>query len=74
MILKITMAAKVARRELEQISRVLHDHPFQNFESEIRRAMERETISEIVAIAPPCVMISPGKGVCAFDIATTILI
>lgn len=74
MILKTTIAAKVIRRGLEHVLRVLEAHLFQYFESDKRRAMESDTISDTVAIAPPWVRISVGTEICAFDIAANILI
>jgi len=47
------MAAKVIKRGLEQMSRVLEDHLFQYLESEISRVIERQTIREMIAIIPP---------------------
>ncbi len=47
-----------------QILRVLDANLFQYFESEIKRAMERETTSDTVAMVPPSVIVSRGKEVC----------
>ncbi len=47
-----------------QILRVLDTDLFQYFESEIKRAMERETTSDTVAMVPPSVIVSRGKEVC----------
>ena len=74
MILNSTIAAKVIRRGLELVSSELCAHVFQYFESEIRRAMDKETMSDTVAIAPPWVRISIGTDICAFDNAATMLI
>lgn len=69
MILNSTIAAKVIRRGFELVSSVLCAHAFQYFESEIRRAMERDTMSDTVAIAPPPVRIS--IEICEFENAAT---
>lgn len=53
MIFTIRITAMVIRRAMEQVLRVLEAQLFQYFESEIRSAMERETISDRVAIIPP---------------------
>jgi len=74
MIFKSTIAANVIRSELVQIFSVLDAHLFQYFESETRRAMERETTRDTAAIVPPCVMTSAVKGICTIDIAATMLI
>lgn len=74
MIFKTTIDANVTRSELVQIFSVLDAHRFQNLESDTRRAIERETTRDIVAIIPPCVIASTGNIVWTFDIAATMLI
>ena len=51
-ILKTTIAAKVNKSGLEQASIVLEVQSFQNLDSEISSAMEREIIRETVASVP----------------------
>ncbi len=74
MILKITVTAKVIRREKMQASMVLRAHLSQYLESEIIIAMSKETTRDMVASAPPSKTISDVKGVCTLEIAATILI
>ncbi len=69
-----TIATKVIRRGPEQMSNVLDAHLSQYFESKSRRAMKREIMSDTVAIAPPCAVISTGNDVCVLDTAATMLI
>ncbi|MDJ1423623.1 MAG: hypothetical protein M5U10_17145 [Candidatus Methanoperedens sp.] len=63
MTLKTTIAANVRRRGLEQAPSVLEAHSFQYLESDISRAMERETMRETVAKAPPWDITSKEKEV-----------
>lgn len=63
MILKTTIAAKVMRRGFEQASSVLEDNLFQYLESEIKSAILRETMREIVAKAPLWERTSKGNKV-----------
>lgn len=63
MILKTTIAAKVTRSGLEQVSRVLSAHLFQYLESDISNARDRDMIREIVANAPLCKITSIGKEI-----------
>ena len=74
MTFKKTIAAKVIRSEIVHILSVLDAQLFQYLESEIKKPIERETTRDIVAITPPCEMISIGKDVWTFDIAVNILI
>jgi hypothetical protein len=53
MIFTIRITAIVMRRAMEHVLRVLEAQLLQYFESEIRSAIERETISERVANIPP---------------------
>jgi len=53
MIFTIRITAIVIRRAIEHVLRVLEAQLPQYFESEIRSAMERETINDIVANNPP---------------------
>ena len=74
MTFKKTIAAKVIRSEIVHILSVLDAQLFQYLESEIKRPIERETTRDIVAIIPPCDMISIGREVWTFDIAAIMLI
>jgi hypothetical protein len=73
MTFKTTIAVNVMRSELVHIFIVLEAHRSQNLESDIIRAIERETTRDIDTITPPCAM-STGNDVWAFDITATMLI
>jgi len=72
--LKATIAAKDTSRGLEHTSRLLEAHLFEYFESEIKRAILKESIRETVARAPLCEITSTGNDVWVFEIIATMLI
>lgn len=74
MILKTTIAANVIRKGLVHASSISEINSFQYLESEIRKAIERVTIREMVASFPPTETTPEGKEVCMFEIAATTIL